>query len=255
MKKVTAGIISGYGINAGEELGAAFNKAGAEVEFIHIHDLLENPAILLGYSILGFPGGFSFGDHLGSGKVLSHLLKKNLGESLNQYLADPNHLVLGICNGFQTIVKMGLVPDLNGNYEQQASLINNESGNFIDKWVQLRCNESNKSPWLSGISDMKVPIRHGEGCFMVENDQIGDELLRQNLVAFYYEGENPNGAWLGIAGITNTTGRILGMMPHPEAYNQPDQDPGFKRGVSVENWTTDGMRLFSNAVAYCRLEH
>ena len=201
---------------------------------------------------MGFPGGFSFGDHLGSGKILSHILKKHLGIYLQKFLNDPQKLVLGICNGFQTITKMGLVPNMKGNLEPEASLINNESGNFIDRWVTLRCNPMNKSPWLRGIQSMRVPIRHGEGCFIMPDQISADELVRRNLPAFYYDGENPNGAFLGIAGITDISGRVLGMMPHPEAFIYSDQDPQFCRGKTSQQWTTDGQRLFINAVNFCQ---
>lgn len=251
MRQVSAGIITGYGINAEQELGFAFERAGAKVKFIHVNDLIAGPEQLLEFSILGFPGGFSFGDHLGSGKVLSHLLKKNLGKTLTQFLDDPSHLVLGVCNGFQTIAKMGLVPNLGAKRDPEVSLINNQSGNFIDRWVQLRTNPNNNSPWLKGIDGMRVPIRHGEGCFVVANDKVEESLIKLNLPAFYYMGENPNGSLLGIAGITDTSGRVLGMMPHPEASNFADQEPGFCRGLSIESGLTDGMRLFMNAVNYC----
>jgi phosphoribosylformylglycinamidine (FGAM) synthase-like amidotransferase family enzyme len=252
MKTVRAGIITGYGINAEQELGQAFVRAGAKSDFIHVHDLINNPERMLEFSIIGFPGGFSFGDHLGSGKVLSHLLKKHLAVVMSRYLKDEGRLILGVCNGFQTIAKMGLVPNLTGKQEQESSLLNNVGGSFIDRWVQLRTNPSNNSPWLKGINGLRVPIRHGEGRFIVRDEAVDTALTKQNLPAFYYDGENPNGSHLGIAGITDTTGRVLGMMPHPEAFVHADQDPAFRHGVSSEEITTDGMRLFLNAVHYCR---
>jgi phosphoribosylformylglycinamidine synthase len=252
MKTVRAGIITGYGINADQELGEAFAQAGAQVGFLHVHDLINHPETLLDYRILGFPGGFAFGDHLGSGKVLSHLLKKHLGAVLPAFLADEGRLVLGICNGFQTITKMGLVPNLSGRLDQEASLINNAGGSFIDRWVQLRVNPGNASPWLTGISSLRVPIRHGEGRFIVREAAVAEALATRHLPAFYYDGENPNGAFQSIAGITDTTGRVLGMMPHPEAFVQADQDPAWRHGESNAGATAGGMRLFLNAVHYCR---
>jgi phosphoribosylformylglycinamidine synthase len=252
MNTVKAGIIIGYGINADQELGQAFYRAGARVEYIHVHDLISKPERMLDYAITGFPGGFSFGDHLGSGKVLSHLLKKHVGGILPRYLEDEGRLILGICNGFQTITKMGLVPNLAGKLDQEASLLNNEGGCFIDRWVQLRTNPSNTSPWLKGISSMRVPIRHGEGRFVVRDGAVDQAIAKLNLPAFYYDGENPNGAHLAIAGITDPTGRVLGMMPHPEAFVHADQDPAWKGGSEPARKTTDGARLFLNAVQYCK---
>lgn len=252
MKTVKAGIITGYGINADQELGQAFERAGAQAEFLHVHDLISKPERMLDFGIVGFPGGFSFGDHLGSGKVLSHLLKKHVGKILPRYLEDEGRLILGICNGFQTITKMGLVPNLAGKLEQEASLLNNEGGNFIDRWVQLRVNPSNASPWLKGISSMRVPIRHGEGRFVVRDSAVDQAIARLNLPAFYYEGVNPNGAHLAIAGITDTTGRVLGMMPHPEAFVHLDQDPAHARETHPAGKVTDGARMFLNAVQYCK---
>ncbi len=252
MKKVRAGIIVGYGINADQELGQAFERAGAKADFVHVHDLINKPETLLEYGIVGFPGGFSFGDHLGSGKVLSHILKKNISGVLPRYLEDEGRLIIGICNGFQTITKMGLVPNLAGKMVPEASLINNAGGSFIDRWVQVRTNPFNNSPWLKGINSLRVPIRHGEGRFIVRDDAVDTAVTKLNLPAFYYEGENPNGAHKSIAGITDTSGRVLGMMPHPEAFVHADQDPAFCHGVSSEEKVTDGMRLFLNAVHYCR---
>jgi len=252
MKKVEALIITGYGINAEQELGFAFQRAGATVSFVHVHDLISEPARLDRCSILGFPGGFSFGDHLGSGKVLSHLLKKNLGKQILQFLADESKLALGICNGFQTIAKMGMVPNLSGTLEPEISLLNNTSGNFIDRWVHLRTNPDNTSPWLKGISGMRVPIRHGEGRMVARDSQVESDMLSAGLAAFYYEGENPNGSWMSIAGISDKTGRALGMMPHPEAFIYTDQSPGFRRGYDRDEVTTDGLRLFLNGVSYCQ---
>jgi len=238
-------ILAGFGINADKELALAFNKAGADSEFVHIEDLRTGIRTLETYAILAFPGGFSFGDHLGSGKVLSHIVKKSIKNQIDALLARGG-LILGICNGFQTLVKMGLLPNMQGNWEQEVSLLHNEGGHFIDQWVHLDRNGSNASPWLKGIDSMYVPVRHGEGRLIVRDERIAQGILQNNLVAFEYTNGAPNGSYLDIAGLTDRSGQILGMMPHPECFLVEEQRPDGAKVLSDPK----GMALFYNAVAY-----
>ena len=267
-----AGILTGYGINADKELAQAFELAGAQAQLVHLHDVFENPSIMKDWSIVAFPGGFSFGDHLGSGKVLSHQVKIRMGEQLAGHISRGG-LVLGICNGFQTLVKMGLLPDLNQSMEPQVSLIHNDSGTFIDRWVGLRVNRNNPSPWLTNLGDtsghLEYPIRHGEGKFIFLDEEIRRTVHNRNLVAFTYHGpagnaaaaghnntaghnkfsdqpDNPNGSTDHIAGITDTTGRVLGLMPHPEAFLRAHQHPKWTRELIKE--PTPGLQLIQNGV-------
>jgi len=223
-------VVTGYGINAEEELCEAFRRAGGWVREQHLHDLLENPALLAGYRILAIPGGFSFGDHLGSGKVSAFLLRRNLLVQLLAFVADGG-LVIGICNGFQVLVKSGLLPDLQNRQLPEVSLVHNDNGIFQDRWVTIRANPENRSPWLRGIGAIDVPVRHGEGRFVTANNRIRTVLHKMNLTAFRYEGANPNGSEDDIAGITDRTGRILGMMPHPEAFLASTNHPHWNRSA------------------------
>jgi len=239
-------IVTGYGINADEELSEAFRRAGGWVREHHFHDLLAAPALLSGYRILGIPGGFSFGDHLGSGKVSALLLRRRLLPHIRSFV-ESGGLVIGICNGFQVLVKSGLLPDLQGKQLPEVSLVHNDSGVFQDRWVTVRANEANRSPWLKGLSSVEVPIRHGEGRFVTASSAIRRTLTAANLVAFTYMGGNPNGSEDAIAGITDRTGRILGMMPHPEAFLSPLNHPTWTRGPADSG---PAQTIFRNAVEF-----
>ncbi len=239
-------VVAGYGINADEELCEAFRRAGGWVREQHLHDLLANPALLAAYRILAIPGGFSFGDHLGSGKVSAFLLRRQLLPHVRDFVAGGG-LVIGICNGFQVLVKSGLLPDLQDRQLPEVSLVHNDSGMFQDRWVRIRANPENQSPWLRGVGVIDVPIRHGEGRFVTANNQVRTVLRRINLTAFRYEDANPNGSEDDIAGITDRTGQILGMMPHPEAFLSPTNHPHWNRAiVDVEA----AAAIFRNGVEF-----
>ncbi|MBN2650923.1 MAG: phosphoribosylformylglycinamidine synthase subunit PurQ [Spirochaetales bacterium] len=244
---VKACILTGYGINADIELTTAFKMAGAEAQRVHINDLIENPALLDEFHIAGFAGGFSFGDHLGSGLVYSHLFKKNLKAQLDKFVAD-GKIIIGICNGFQVLVKMGVLPNTKGDWTQEVSLIHNDSGLFQDQWVKVKYNQNSNCIWTQGLAEADLPIRHGEGKFITDNDEIKSYIVENNLGAIVYDG-NPNGSELDIAGITDTTGRILGLMPHPEAFIYPQNHPKWHRTKSDK---IDGIKLFENGVNYIK---
>lgn len=236
-------ILTGYGINADKELGEAFTAAGGSVEFVHLRDLIDDPSMLESFRILAFPGGFSFGDHIGSGTILGHMVKNHLQDAVTR-LIQRDGLVLGICNGFQTLVKMGLLPNTQGDWTNEASLISNESGLFIDDWVGLTVNTLNPSPWIRNLPDFDCPIRHGEGKFIYAGMNAELKELPKELVAFRYQN-NPNGSQDDIAGITDPSGRVLGMMPHPEAFIRGEQHP-----LRLKTSQGAGLSLFRNAVAY-----
>lgn len=246
--QVTAGIITGFGINADVELGTAFELAGANVRFFHITDLLENPLLLEQIDILGFPGGFSFGDHLGSGRVFAQLVQKNLKKALDLFVSKGN-LVIGICNGFQVLVKMGFLPNLQGTWDQETTLMTNESGQFQDEWISVKYNTKSNSPWITGLTQSDLPIRHGEGRFIPKDNDVLQHLIKRQLIALTYLGRNPNGSVEDIAGITDPTGRILGLMPHPEAFTHRLQHPQWRRKAQVGEL---GLKLFQNAVETVR---
>jgi phosphoribosylformylglycinamidine synthase len=244
---VRVGILSGFGINADVELGQAFEQAGAQVVNLPVTSLAESSESLESVQILGFPGGFSFGDHLGSGRVLAQVLRGHLRQHLQRFI-ERGGLVLGVCNGFQTLVKMGVLPNLGGDWTPEVTLIGNDSGVFQDRWVRVAANPANLSPWLRGLGDLDLPIRHGEGRFQVRDQNLLQALRQQNLVAFTYQGENPNGALEAIAGLTDPTGRILGLMPHPEAFTNRLQHPLWRRRKDVGDL---GLTVFRNGVEHC----
>jgi phosphoribosylformylglycinamidine (FGAM) synthase-like amidotransferase family enzyme len=233
-------VVSGYGINADEELALAFGMAGADARRVHAGDLVADPRLLAGFDIFALPGGFSFGDHLGSGKVLAHLFRRSLRSALEEFV-DGGGLVIGICNGFQVLVKMGLLSNLAARWEPEVSLVHNESGVFEDRWVRIAFDSESPCVWTRGLASMEVPVRHGEGRFVVAGDRVLADLRAGHLVAARYaprEGgpgparypDNPNGSVDGIAGITDRTGRIFGLMPHPEAFLFRENHPEWTRG-------------------------
>ncbi len=265
-KEVLTCIITGYGINADYELKEAFRLAGSRAKRVHINDIIKNPQLLERYHILAFPGGFSFGDHLGSGKVFSNLFKQNLKRQLDKFLQE-GKLIIGICNGFQVLVKMGILPNLRGNWEQEVSLIHNLSGKFEDRWVRVKFNEKSHCVWTRGIKELELPVRHGEGRFVVRSEEILETLIKENMVTLQYTWlvktgkptgkedeeipypDNPNGSVGNIAGICDQTGRILGLMPHPEAFLIPQNHPRWSRKTPHP---PNALIIFRNGVNYIR---
>jgi phosphoribosylformylglycinamidine synthase subunit PurQ / glutaminase len=252
---VKACIITGFGINADLELKKAFEIAGAKADLTHVNDIIRDPSRLTGYQIMGFPGGFSFGDHIGSGKVFGSLFKQKLKGTMDAFIAS-GKLVIGICNGFQVLVKMGILPNLKGNWDQEVSLIHNESGKFEDRWVKIEYNPQSPCIWTKGLPPIEIPVRHGEGKFIIGSHDIEVALKRENLIAAFYVSrsggetaypDNPNGSVLDIAGICDQTGRVFGLMPHPEAFLIPENHPLWTNEHVSE---TAGLELFRNSVRY-----
>lgn len=256
MSKPRALILRAPGANCDGEAQFAFEQAGADADRLHINRLRENPNLLHQFQILVIPGGFTYGDDVASGKILGNQLRFFLGDALRAF-RDREKLILGICNGFQALLKAGLIlqPDDEGAL---ATLTHNCSGKFEDRWIHLRiCSE--KSPFLKGYQQMYVPIAHGEGRLLMREawqlkglEQAGQVVLR------YVDAQgnsgpypiNPNGSQGDVAGLCDATGRVLGLMPHPERHVLPVQHPHWtRRGPSAEG---DGLRLFKNAVNYFR---
>lgn len=237
-------VVCGYGINADEELAEAFRVAGAETNRVHLTDLLDDPSRLSKARILALPGGFSFGDHLGSGMVLANLLRKRLRPELEAFIADGG-LVIGICNGFQVLAKTGILTNLGGSWEREISLVHNVRPGYVDDWVPVKFEAASPCVWTRDLAPMDLPIRHGEGRLVVRDSTILETLEAERLVALRYEGRNPNGSVNNIAGVCDRSGRILGLMPHPEAFLVPENHP-LRRRRSV---CDTGLALFRNAVA------
>ena len=250
-------VLTGYGINCDIETQHAFRIAGADAERVHLTDLINRTRQLSEFHILALPGGFSFGDDIASGKVLANMIKYNLGEQVQDFIGE-GKLIIGICNGFQAMVKMGLLPGFDGDYtEQEVTLTFNDSGRFEDRWVHLRANQMSKCVFTKGIESIYLPVRHGEGKFVVKDPNVLARLKKDNnIVLQYTDGKgdpagyphNPNGSVDNIAGICDGTGRVFGMMPHPEAYQHRTNHPGWTREELPEEGA--GVAIFRNAVEY-----
>jgi len=262
MAKPKALILTGYGINCDEETKFAFEKAGARADLLHINDLIRSSKKLDDYQILAFPGGFSYGDDTGSGNALALKIKNNLG--IDRFTKD-SKLVIGICNGFQVLVNLGLLPALDGQYgERQVALNHNNSARYSDRWVDLDFN--GKSPWTKGVGRISLPIAHGEGNFYASPGVLNQIREKGLIAAKYVKGEicdfqnlpaNPNGSLEDIAGITDETGRIFGLMPHPERAVSFTQLPHWtllreqlkRQGKEMPD-DYDGIKIFENGVKY-----
>jgi phosphoribosylformylglycinamidine synthase len=271
MKKVKALVLTGYGINCDYETDHALKMAGAESDRVHINELIKGESIgrrvvLEDYHLLVFDGGFSWGDDHGAGVLLGNRLRYNIGDQVDRFIED-GKLIMGICNGFQALVNFGLLPGFDGNYSKRdVALTFNDCGNFRDDWIHLIRRES-PCVFTRGIEGIELPVRHGEGKFFAD-DKVIKRLFEANQVIFQYatpdgkpaEGAfpfNPNGSLRDIAGICDPTGRILGMMPHPEAYNHATNHPDWTRkkeslkrkGESLPS-EGHGIALFRNGVQY-----
>jgi len=255
--KVKTLIIRTAGTNCDLETRFAFERAGSEVSLLHVNRVSENPAVLDEHQILALPGGFSYGDDIASGKILANELLTTLAEPLRRFV-DVGKLIIGICNGFQVLVKTGLLPGPFGpDVRQTATLTFNDSNRFEDRWVYLRA-DSGRSVFMAKGQTIYLPVAHGEGKFVADGDDTLDALRANEQVVFRYvdaDGHtgagypvNPNGSVDDVAGICDETGRILGLMPHPERHVLPTQHPRWTReGLKPEG---DGMQMFRNAVGY-----
>ncbi len=266
MKKIKALILSGYGLNCEEETKFAFEIAGARGEIIHINDLIDEPKKIMQFNIMAFPGGFSYGDDTGSGYAFANKIRNHLWQEIGAF-AKKDTLIIGICNGFQILVNLGLLPALNKNYGvREVALLHNESARYINRWVDLKI--ENETPWFRDIKDISLPIAHGEGKFYADV-KVHSHLKKKKLIAARYaKGEiykyqrqlaNPNGSLDDIAAITDETGRILGIMPHPERAIDFTHLPHWtylKEKLTREGKSLPaqgpGLQIFQNAVAYFR---
>ena len=261
--KVKALLITGYGLNCENETAVGFQKCGASPDLIHLCDLVQNPRKLLDYHILVFIGGFSFGDHLGAGTVLANRLKFRLRKELSEFI-ESGKLILGICNGFQTMARLGLVPALTPSlFEPQVALAPNDKGVFWDDWVTLIGNPNSPCVFTKNLDKIELPIRHGEGKFIAKDKETLEAIEKNNLVALRYAHPeklnptdefpfNPNGSINSIAGICDPTGRIFGLMPHPEAYLSPYNHPNWnaKKIEGILEKQGSGQLLFQNATNF-----
>ncbi|MGO9307597.1 MAG: phosphoribosylformylglycinamidine synthase subunit PurQ [Spirochaetia bacterium] len=250
-------VITGFGINADEELARAFEMAGGDARRVHVTDLIAEPLRVSTFRILAFPGGFSFGDHLGSGKVFATLFRRSLGAEMARFVAGGG-LVIGICNGFQVLAKMGVLPNLSGTNAQEVSLIHNDSGKYEDRWVRVSFAQESPCVWTRGLARMDLPVRHGEGKFLARSPELLAQLSARGLVALRYASlaggepkypEDPNGSDGHVAGICDPTGRVFGLMPHPEAFIHAENHPDWTARSIREG---EGVRIFANGVRAAR---
>lgn len=249
-------ILRSPGTNCDQETAFAFQQAGANTESIHINELLSHSKRILDFQILCIPGGFSYGDDVSAGRVLGIQLQHNLAEMLGEFHANGN-LILGICNGFQVLVKSGLLfpTDHDG---PSASLTWNGSGRYIDTWVHLDIDDR-LCVFLKEVAQIELPIAHAEGKFTTRNQAVLDDLASNHQLAMQYckpdgpNGDvpfpfNPNGSERNVAGVCDRTGRIFGLMPHPERNIDPTHHPNWTRHSQPREGA--GMAIFRNAVNY-----
>ena len=269
MKPIKTLIFTGYGINSQVELAQSFKKTGSLTDIKHINEIITSKESLKKYDILALAGGFSYGDHLGSGRVFANKLKLNLLEQLSQF-ANSNKPILGICNGFQTLVCLGLLPFDEHKPIEKMALWKNEKNQFENRWVNLKVNEKNTSFWIKNFpSHLPLPVRHAEGRCLFDHKKTLKKIKQKNLIAFFYANQknnktmqyphNPNGSTAAIAGITNSKGNILGLMPHPEVYMIQQHHPNWKKQVinykiqkPLKKNDGLGMLLFYNAIEYLK---
>lgn len=236
-------ILRSAGTNCDRETAHAFSLVGGTPEFLHINELLANPGALANYRVLALPGGFSYGDDLAAGRVLATEMRMKMLPELQAFVADGG-MAIGICNGFQVLAKTGLLPGPAEN-GQTITLTHNNSHRYEDSWVDLEVT-SDKCAWTRKGESYFVPIAHAEGK-LVASDATLDALEANDQVVFKYAGRNPNGSHRDIAGICDETGRVLGLMPHPERHIEPWQHPYWTAaGLATQ---ADGLRLFENALA------
>ena len=254
--KPTTLILRTAGTNCDGETAHAFELAGARTQKVHINELVRRPQILREYQIVAFPGGFSYGDDIAAGRILANQIARHLHEELRAFI-DAGKPVIGICNGFQVLVKTDLLPGpLGGRTGQTATLVHNDCGRFVDRWVHVSA-RSQKCIWTAGLDQLDLPIAHGEGRFIPGSDGVRQALWEGDQVALVYvrpdgspaAGElhhNPNGSVDDIAGICDASGLVLGLMPHPERFVDGTQHPSWTRMP----WAKEGagLRVFQNAV-------
>ena len=254
MARPRAIVLRAPGTNCDEETAAAWQRAGATVETWHVGRLIESPAVLDRFQILTIPGGFSYGDDLGAGRILATRLGTVLGDALRRF-HDRGGLVLGICNGFQVLVRSGLLPG--GPSPCPTTLAHNDSGRFEARWVRS-CPGPACSPFVSFTEPIELPVAHGEGRFLTaEPAASGPPGTGGQIVLRYADRRgrptqeypaNPNGSARGVAGVCDPTGRIFGLMPHPERFIDPWHHPRWTRHAASRQGEGDGLQIFRSAV-------
>ncbi len=257
MGQVNAIVLRAAGINCDLETQYALELAGAQAQRVHINRVIENKQMLDNFQILVIPGGFSYGDDVAAGKILANQIIHHLAGTLQKFI-DDGKLVLGICNGFQVLVKAGILPGNGAGKQENVTITNNDSGKYEDRWVYL-APQTKRCVFIDPDRQIYLPVAHGEGKIVTKDQATLEALHSGNFVAFKYvdkdgnEGPfpiNPNNSVDSIAGLTDSTGRVLGLMPHPERDVRITQHPHWCRLKSGADG--DGMTIFHNAVKYVK---
>ncbi|MBU4376939.1 MAG: phosphoribosylformylglycinamidine synthase I [Candidatus Omnitrophica bacterium] len=260
MKNVKVAILRTAGTNCDNETAFAFLRAGAESDLIHINEFAKKRKRLSDYHILALPGGFTYGDDIASGKILANEIKYKMRADMERFISD-GKLIVGICNGFQILVKMGLLPALGGRkWEMDVTLNLNDSAKFEDRWCYLKNAEKNNCVWTKGLPQIiYLPVAHGEGKFIPKDNSVLNKLKQNHQIVLRYCAkrggkavypDNPNGSVDDIAAISDSTGRVLGMMPHPERYVVTTQHPRWTRERPTKEG--DGAAIFRNGVDFVK---
>jgi len=253
-------VLRAPGANCDEETAFAFEKAGALPERVHINRWLESPSLADAFQILCIPGGFSYGDDIAAGRILGTQIRRHLQDSIAQFKA-AEKLILGICNGFQTLLKSGaLIDEAEG--ESRSTLTWNDSQKFEDRWAHLQV-DGDRCVFLKDITSIYLPVAHAEGKFVARDEPTLAALAAAGQLALRYANAdssgadpsgqvdypaNPNGSQLNVAGACDATGRVFGLMPHPERYIEPTHHPRWTRGEGATPGA--GLKMFQNAVEY-----
>ncbi|MBN1336915.1 MAG: phosphoribosylformylglycinamidine synthase subunit PurQ [Deltaproteobacteria bacterium] len=266
---IRALVLTGFGINCEEELAAAWRLAGAEPHLVHLNRLLAGQERIRDHHVVSLPGGFSFGDDLGAGRVLANRIRYRtlpsggtLLDELSRFVQEGGY-VLGICNGFQVLVQTGLLPNVGGGLEPEATLAPNASGRFEDRWIRCVATTPSPTPFLAGVSTLDLPVRHGEGRLVFRDDEVQTRVVERGLACLRYadsEGlethvypANPNGSALACAGMVDVSGHVFGLMPHPEAYLSAWNHPDWGRRIRLSGHAMEdgeGLALFRNLVRH-----
>lgn len=257
MSEVKAIVLRAAGINCDVETEYALELAGARAQRVHINRIIKDKSLLDAFQIIVFPGGFSYGDDVAAGKILANQIVHHLFDPIQKFI-EQGKLVLGICNGFQVLVKTGILPGGDpSTHQEEVTITWNDSGKFEDRWVYL-APQTERCVFIEPGRQIYLPIAHAEGKVVTKDASTLERLIADECVAFKYVDENgnegdypinPNGSIHSIAGLTDATGRILGLMPHPERFVRPTQHPRWSREENVEG---DGMTIFNNAIRYVR---
>ena len=276
--KPRVAVLFGFGINCDHETKAVFELVGAEADRVHVNRFVSGESSLEAYDILAVPGGFSFGDHLGSGRLLGNRMRFAMRDALRTFV-EAGKPIIGICNGFQVLVKTGLLPGPTSgespDFVQRGSLTLNDSGRYEDRWVTLEFDPESPCIWTKGMTRIECPVRHGEGKYVMPSPEDVDRLQEHHQLTVRYVDPatepgkgisdqplpyptSPNGSMRNIAGICDATGLVFGLMPHPEAIYARWLHPLHTRqhdvshGAGLDGWEGEGLQMFRNAVEYVK---